>query len=118
MRPGLDGCVGMKRSGGVKGIVTIGSVSKAQAISIILCCPQICPRLDLLSLECWVHGLYQGGLEPSSDRPSNLRRTCMGDYGMDRYGHQNVHSWFTWSDFAVAGQEPLTLELSGAHSPL
>lgn len=27
VRPGLGGCVGIKRSGGVKGIFTIGSVS-------------------------------------------------------------------------------------------
>lgn len=55
-----------QRSGGIKGIFRIRSVSKAQAISI-LCCSLRSLRLDLLSLGCWVHGLYQGGLEPSWD---------------------------------------------------
>ena len=82
-------------------------VSEAQAISTILCCPRDASGLlDLLSLGHRVRGHYQGGLEPSWDGSPLLKSISVGVHGVGMCVPHNVHTWFTWSDLGVLGQEP------------
>lgn len=48
----------------------------------MLCFPQRCLRPDLPSLGHSVHGLYQGGLEPSRDGSLILKSIYVGVCGM------------------------------------
>lgn len=60
-----------------------------------------CSRWDTGSIR----GHYQGGLELSWDGSPLLKSIYVGVHGVGTCVHHNVHTWFTWSDLGVLGQE-------------